>query len=59
MLHEFNIAHENEERVNVALTIEQFTRPDATVGVFDTGAIPYYTGRSAIDFLGKANRRIA
>jgi hypothetical protein len=59
MLREFNAVGANEERVNVALTIERFTTPDATVGVFDAGAIPYYTGRPAIDFLGKADSRIA
>jgi hypothetical protein len=59
MLRDFTDVRVNEERVNIALAIEQFTKPDATVGVFDAGAIPYYTGRPAIDFLGKADRRIA
>ncbi len=59
MLREFNAVGANEERVNVALTIERFTTTDATVGVFDAGAIPYYTGRPAIDFLGKADPRVA
>jgi arabinofuranosyltransferase len=59
MLREFGNVPTNEERVNTALAIERFTTPDATVGVFDAGAIPYYTGRTAIDFLGKADPRIA
>jgi len=59
MLRDFNQVRTNEERVNIALTIERFTTPEATVGVFDAGAIPYYTGRPAIDFLGKADPRIA
>jgi hypothetical protein len=59
MLRDFNNVRANEERINIALTIERFTTPDATVGVFDAGAIPYYTGRPAIDFLGKADPRIA
>jgi arabinofuranosyltransferase len=59
MLRDFTDVRVNEERVNIALAIERFTKPDATVGVFDAGAIPYYTGRPAIDFLGKADRRIA
>ena len=59
LLREFNAVGANEERVNVALTIERFTTTDATVGVFDAGAIPYYTGRPAIDFLGKADPRVA
>jgi arabinofuranosyltransferase len=49
----------NENRVNTALAIEQVTAPDATVGVFGAGTIPYYSGRPAIDFLGKSDRRIA
>ena len=52
-------AHTNVDRVNTALAIEQVTTPDATVGVFQAGAIPYYSGRPAIDFLGKADRYIA
>ena len=59
MLRDFNNVRTNEERVNIALAIERFTTPEATVGVFDAGAIPYYTGRPAIDFLGKADPRIA
>jgi hypothetical protein len=59
MVRDFNNVRTNEERVNIALTIERFTTPDAEVGVFDAGAIPYYTGRPAIDFLGKADPRIS
>jgi hypothetical protein len=59
MLRDFTDVRVNEERVNIALAIERFTKPDATVGVFDAGAIPYYAGRPAIDFLGKADHRIA
>jgi arabinofuranosyltransferase len=59
MLRDFTDVRINEERVNIAIAIERFTKPEATVGVFDAGAIPYYTGRPAIDFLGKADWRIA
>jgi arabinofuranosyltransferase len=59
MLREFTDIPINEERVNIAIAIDQLTTPDATVGVFDAGAIPYYTGRPAIDYLGKADSRIA
>jgi arabinofuranosyltransferase len=59
MLSKFNAVRTNEDRVNVALVIEQLTTPDATVGVFDAGAIPYYSGRPSIDFLGKMDRSIA
>jgi len=51
--------HLNNERVRIALAIERFTTPDATVGVTAAGTVPYYTGRPAIDFLGKADPRIA
>ncbi len=35
------------------------TKDNATVGSFWAGSIPYYTGRVAIDFLGKSDRHIA
>src|SRR5215212_5080525 len=59
MLRDFTDIPINEERVNIAIAIDQLTTPDATVGVFDAGVIPYYTGRPAIDYLGKADSRIA
>jgi arabinofuranosyltransferase len=49
----------NEERMSLALALERFTEPDATVGVFAAGTVPYYSGRPAIDFLGKMDPRIA
>ncbi len=49
----------SERRVNVALTLERLTTPDATIGRFGAGTVPYYSGRPAIDFLGKADPRIA
>lgn len=49
----------NQRYVNVGLAVSQVTTDDATVGVFWAGSIPYYTGRSAIDFLGKSDRYIA
>ena len=48
-----------EGRVNTALTIDRFTMGEATVGMFAAGTVPYYSGRPAIDFLGKMDRRIA
>jgi hypothetical protein len=59
MLQEPADVNYNVNRVNLALVIEQLTTPDATVGVFAAGVIPYYSGRPAIDFLGKSDRRIA
>jgi arabinofuranosyltransferase len=52
-------AEYSERRVNVALALERFTEPDATIGVFGAGTVPYYAGRPAIDFLGKSDPRIA
>ena len=48
----------NEKWMNLALALERFTTPDATVGVFAAGTVPYYSGRPAIDFLGKMEPRI-
>jgi hypothetical protein len=50
---------ENRENVDTAIVLSRVTTPDATVGVFWAGAIPYYSDRRAIDFLGKSDRRIA
>jgi hypothetical protein len=49
----------NNHNVNVAIALEAITTPDATIGVFWAGSIPYYTGRYSIDFLGKSDRFIA
>ncbi|MAG35254.1 MAG: hypothetical protein CL878_03255 [Dehalococcoidia bacterium] len=45
--------------VNTAVLINKVTSCDATVGVLWAGAIPYYSGRMAVDFLGKSDRHIA
>ncbi len=49
----------SERRINVALALQRFTEPEATVGVFGAGTVPYYSGRPAVDFLGKSAPRIA
>jgi len=49
----------NRFNVNRSLAIRHLTRPDATVGVFGAGVIPYFSERPAIDFFGKADPRIA
>lgn len=51
--------HGNRENVNAAIAINQLTTSDATVGVLWAGAIPYFTGRKAYDFLGKNDSYIA
>jgi arabinofuranosyltransferase len=48
-----------ELSINTAIVINKLTTSDASVGVFHAGLIPYYTGREAIDFLGKCDRYIA
>jgi arabinofuranosyltransferase len=49
----------NRRNVQTALALQRVTRDDATVGVFWAGAIPYFAGRRAIDFLGKSDRATA
>ena len=49
----------NKDNVRIALALDKLTASNATVGVFWAGTIPYYTGRKAIDFLGKSDRYIA
>ena len=49
----------SEWRVNVALALDRFTEPEATIGVFGAGTVPYYSGLPAIDLLGKTDHRIA
>jgi arabinofuranosyltransferase len=50
---------ENERNVNTALSLLEVTTSSASVGVYWAGAIPYFTGRRAIDFLGKSDRYVA
>ncbi len=57
---------DNEKRVRqirgdvtAARAIAWVTRPEARVGVLRAGAVPYYTGRPAVDFLGKMDPTIA
>ena len=50
---------DNRNNVNIAVAIREITTDDATIGVFWAGAIPYYSGRRAIDFLGKNDSYIA
>lgn len=52
-------ANYNRDNCEKAIAILTLTRPEASVGVLWAGAIPYYTGRRAIDFLGKCDAVIA
>ena len=49
----------NVANVNTALALTEIARPNASVGVFWAGSIPYYTGLRAVDFLGKSDVVIA
>lgn len=49
----------NAFMVKTALLINRTTEPAASVAVVWAGAIPYFTGRPAIDLLGKNDRHIA
>lgn len=49
----------NASNVNTALALNDLTKEDASVGVFWAGALPYYTHRYTIDYLGKSDTHIA
>jgi arabinofuranosyltransferase len=50
---------QNKRNVNTAIALTQVTTVDASVGVIWGGVVPYYTGRKAIDFLGKSDKYVA
>ena len=52
-------ARSNWANVNTAIALDQLLTEDATVAVHWAGSIPYFTGRKAIDCLGKSDRHIA
>jgi len=52
-------ASQNWKNIDAAIAIEKATKDDASVGVTYAGIIPYFTGRYAIDFLGKSDSYIA
>jgi hypothetical protein len=54
-----SLGYVSRDYVNLGLAIKAVTEPDATVGVVRAGTIPYYSGRKAIDFLGKSDTYIA
>lgn len=57
-LHSGN-GEENHEEVEQALLLRKMTTPAATIVVTRAGTIPYFSGRSSIDLLGKTDRHIA
>ena len=52
-------ASSNLSGVNRSIVINEVTDPQARVGVFWAGTLPYYTHRYAVDFLGKSDTYIA
>lgn len=50
---------EHSELVNMSIALEHLLEPSGSIGVFWAGALPYYSGRYAIDFLGKTDPVIA
>lgn len=49
----------NAHNINIAVAINEVTTGNASVGTTAAGVVPYYTGRKAIDYLGKSDRYIA
>jgi hypothetical protein len=49
----------NELNTKYALYLKDITYPQARVGVFWAGTIPYYSQRDGVDFLGKSDKYIA
>lgn len=49
----------SERYLRISHLVEQVSMPEATVAVVTAGIIPYYTGRYAIDLLGKADKHVA
>jgi hypothetical protein len=46
------------KHIETAIALNEITTPDATIGVFYAGVLPYYLDRKAIDFLGKSDKYI-
>jgi hypothetical protein len=52
-------ADDDAYSVRIAVALNQILLPQASIGVTDAGAIPYYAGFHAVDFLGKNDAHIA
>ncbi|HVO10800.1 MAG TPA: hypothetical protein VMX54_08650 [Vicinamibacteria bacterium] len=50
---------EVKQQVEVAVLLSRLCTPQASVGVFHAGTVPYYTGLRGIDFLGKTDPHVA
>jgi arabinofuranosyltransferase len=52
-------ADADQRSVETALMLKQITTPKATIAVLSSGALPYFAHRTAIDMLGKNDKKIA
>ena len=50
---------DDEAEVRYALALRSITRSHATIAVTWAGAVPYFSGRRAIDLLGRSDRDVA
>jgi hypothetical protein len=50
---------DNERSVRVARYLAQYSDPEARIGVFWAGVLPYHCDRPMLDLLGRADRHIA
>ena len=49
----------DQRSVETALMLKRITTPDATIAVVSSGVVPYFSNRTAIDLLGKNDKKIA
>jgi hypothetical protein len=53
------MADADQESAETALMLKRITTPDATIAVTSSGVLPYFSDRTAIDLLGKNDKKIA
>ena len=53
------MAEADQGSVQTALMLKRITTPDATIAVTSSGVLPYFSDRTAIDLLGKNDKKIA
>ena len=53
------MAAADQGSVETALMLKRITTPDATIAVTSSGVLPYFSDRTAIDLLGKNDKKIA
>jgi hypothetical protein len=53
------MAEADQRSAETALMLRRITKPDATIAVVSSGVLPYFAHRTAIDMLGKNDKKIA